>query len=354
MNEHTGENLSAGHYRIPFVSVLVLNFNGREYLDECLQSLLSQSYGNFEIIVIDNGSTDGSVDHLKERYKNKIRILSLSSNRGFTGGNNAGIKAAAGEYVALLNNDTEVEKDWLRNLVNCMQTDDRVGMVGSKVLHFFRRTEIDNTGHLMYPDGLNRGRGRLETDHCQFDEKTDILFPSACAALYKKKLFEDTGGFDERFFLYGDDTDIGLHAVYRGYRAVYCPKAVVYHRYSGTVGGYSLSKVFYVERNRVWLLIKYFPLRHVLVSPFFTFKRMIFHVYSIAIKKGAAWQLAKEESFIDIAKILSGAYWSALQGILEMIRKRRSIMKNKSITLKEFSQLLRKHAISAREIALKE
>jgi GT2 family glycosyltransferase len=215
----------------PLVSVIIVNWNRRDYLEECLPPLLNQSFKNFEIILVDNGSSDDSVNFIDQYYKDVVCLIKLPVNKFFAGGNNAGIKVARGEYIALLNNDTEVEKNWLCSLVNCMQSDDKIGMVASKALNYYRRKEIDNTGHLMYPDGLNRGRGRLEEDRGQFDTKTNILFPSGCAALYRKIIFDVSGGFDETFFGYGDDADIGLFGNYIGYRAVYCPQAVVYQKY---------------------------------------------------------------------------------------------------------------------------
>jgi GT2 family glycosyltransferase len=338
----------------PLVSVIIVNWNRKDYLEECLPTLINQSFKDFEIILVDNGSSDDSVSFINQHYNYAVRLIQLPVNKGFAGGNNVGIKAARGEYIALLNNDTEVEKEWLYNLVNCMQSDDRIGMVGSRVLNYYRRKEIDNTGHLMYPDGLNRGRGRLEEDRGQFDTNTNILFPSGCAALYRKMIFDASGGFDETFFAYGDDADIGLFGNYIGYRAVYCPQAVVYHKYSGTAGSYSLDKMFYVERNRIWLLVKYFPLSNILASPYFTLKRIFFHAYGALTKRGAAGQLARKESVTVIMKSLLSAYLSAFKGILEMVKKRNRIRKCRMITDKEFNNLLKLHKISCREIALKE
>jgi len=227
-------------------------------------------------------------------------------------------------------------------------------MVGSKILNYYKREEIDNTGNLIYPDGLNRGRGRLEIDCGQFDSKKDILFPSGCASLYKRKMLDEVGGFDETFFAYGDDADIGLHGRYLGYKAIYCPKAVVYHKYSGTAGMYSAMKAFYVERNRIWILFKYFPFESIILSPFFTLKRLLLQGYGVITRKGAAGKFAENASVKLIFRTLFNAYISALNGIPDILKKRKIIHKNRKVSKEEIKYLLRSHAISCKEIALKD
>jgi len=338
----------------PLVSVIIVNWNGEKYLDDCLSSLKNQYFRDYEVILVDNGSTDDSVSFVQTHYQDMVQIINLSENRGYAGGNNIGIAAAKGAYIALLNNDTMVDHKWLYHLVACIQKDKTIGMVGSKILNYHRRNEIDNTGHLIYPDGLNRGRGRLEIDHHQYDAKTDILFPSGCAALYRKEMIEETGGFDESFFTYGDDADIGLHGRYLGYKAIYCPDAVVFHKYSGTAGKYSALKAFYVERNRIWILMKYFPMGSIMLSPFYSLVRLLLQGYGAIIGKGAAGKFAENESLTTIIKTIFKAYVSAIQKIPDILKKRRRIYKNRKISLKTFKILLREHKMSCWEIALRE
>ena len=336
------------------VSVIIVNWNGRIYLEDCLSSLKIQSLKNFEVILVDNGSKDDSVDFINRYYKDMVQVIQLPENKGFAGGNNIGIRAAKGNYIALLNNDTVLDTEWLANLVLCMKYDDRIGMVGSKVLNYYRCKEIDNTGHLIYPDGLNRGRGRLEKDCGQFDKKSEILFPSGCASLYRKEMLDDIGGFDETFFAYGDDADIGLHGRYVGYKAIYCPQAIVYHKYSGTTGRHSTMKAFYVERNRIWILVKYFPAEYIFLSPYFTMQRLLLQGYGMIANKGAAGKLAKNEPLSLIVKIFLSAYVSAFKGIPSMFRKRKKILKNRKIDTQRFKSLLKRHSISCKEISLKD
>ena len=338
----------------PLVSVIILNWNGRAFLDDCLRSLKRQTYDNYEIILVDNGSQDDSVEFINTYYKDTLRLIRLPENKGFAGGNNAGLKEARGAYIAILNNDTEVDREWLHNLINCINRDEKTGMVGSKVMNYYKRDEIDNTGHLIYPDGLNRGRGRLEKDCGQYDTSEEILFPSGCAGFYKKKMLDEIGGFDETFFSYGDDTDIGLHGRYLGYKAIFCPEAVVYHKYSGTTGSYSREKAFYVERNRVWILIKYFSARFILISPFYTLIRIAMQGYGMATNRGAAGIYARRTPSFQIIKAFLYSYISAMMHLPEMLAKRRTIQEQRRITIKEFNFLLKSHAISCKEIALKD
>jgi GT2 family glycosyltransferase len=338
----------------PYVSVIIVNCDGRDYLQACLAALRGQSYVDFETIVVDNGSRDGSADFVEQNYGDWVRLIRLPENRGYAGGNNAGIHAAKGTCIALLNNDTVVDSEWLDQLVRCVMSEEKIGMVGSKILNDDRREEIDNTGHLIYPDGLNRGRGRLEIDCGQYDGKTDILFPSGCAALYRKKMLDEIGGFDETFFAYGDDTDIGLHGRCLGYQARYCPTAVVYHKYSKTAGAYSVTKAFYVERNRLWILHTYFSRRAILLSPIYTGLRILFQGYGILIGRGAAARFVEQTSLMISVKTFLKAYFAAYRGLPRIWEKRKRIRRQMVLREQELSSLLSSHSISCREIALKD
>src|SRR5690606_6311819 len=171
---------------------------------------------------------------------------------------------------ALLNNDAEAARGWLAALVDAMEQTGVVpcGMVASKILLFDDRKRIDKVGHLIYPDGQNRGRGSGEIDAGQYDELGETLWPDGCAALYAADMLRQIGGFDEDFFAYADDAELGLRGRIAGWRAVYAPKAVVYHRGGMTLGRYSAKRLFLIERNRIWLVAKLFPLRMWPLTPF--------------------------------------------------------------------------------------
>lgn len=338
----------------PFVSVILVNWNGREYLGECLGSLRSQTFTDFEVVLVDNGSTDGSVEYIGSYFPEFSRIIRNEENRGFARGNNQGIRVARGKYIALLNNDARADSHWLEELVKAGEEDPLTGMLASKVYLQGRGRVIDNVGHLIYRDGLNRGRGRLEVDQGQYDGKEEVLFPSGCAALYRLQMLDEIGLFDEDFFAYGDDTDIGLRGRLAGWRCLYVPQAVVYHRYSQSSGPYSPLKAFLAERNRVWIAVKYFPLSMLLKSPFYTLLRFLLQGYGALVGRGAAGKFSQEYSPFSLLKILLRAYVSASQGLPKMWRKRKEIRKLTKVSQKEIYSWFNQFGISAREISWKE
>jgi len=336
------------------LSVIVLNWNGKKFLDECLSSLREQTYKDFETILVDNGSNDGSVEFIKDNYGDFVTLIENERNLGFAAGNNQGIRAARGDYILLLNNDTKVDSYWMEELVKVAEEDRTIGMCASKILCYDDPQVIDNVGHLIYRDGLNRGRGRLEKDVGQYEEIEEVLFPSGCAALYRREMLEEIGLFDEDFFAYGDDTDLGLRGRWAGWKCLYVPKAVVYDKYSGATGSYSPFKAFYVERNRVWIAVKYFPPGLLYKSPYYTLKRFILQSYGALFHQGAAGKFTEEFSARELLVILIKAYFSALGAMVKIWRKRREIRKLKKISNEEIFSWFKKYGISARELALKE
>ena len=338
----------------PLFSVIILNWNGRHLLEECLDSVSSQSFRDFETIVVDNGSTDGSVDWLKDRCGDAFSTVALPSNLGFAGGNNAGIRVARGRYVILLNNDTAVDPAWLAALADAVRRYPDAGMFTPKILNYYRRDEIDNTGHLIYPDGLARGRDRLEKDDGRFDEAGETLWPSGCAGVYKREMLDEIGLLDESFFAYGEDVDLGLRGRWAGWGCYYVPMAVVYHRYSATTGAYSPRKAFLVERNRFWILMKNFPWGDILVSPAWTMYRYGMHLKGAMIGQGASSRSAGAFPVWRLFLAILSAEAAGLVGLPRMLKERREIREHRRITSTEFRSLLRKFRMTAEEVALKD
>jgi GT2 family glycosyltransferase len=338
----------------PLVSVIIANWNGKHLLGECLDSILAQSFGDFEIIVVDNGSRDGSGEFIHERYP-EVRVESLAENLGFAGGNNVGMRIASGKYFALLNNDTKVDPAWLENLLRAAEASpSAIGMWACKILVYDRPDVIDNVGLLLYPDGLGRGKGRLETDQGQYDQPGEALFPSGCAGLYRKAMLDEIGLFDEEFFAYADDVDLGLRARSAGWGCVSVPSAKVYHKYSSSSSAYSPLKAFLVERNRIWVLMKYYPLELILISPYFTLTRLVMHLYGALSNKGASGRFTEQHSVFRALAILLKAWCSALAKLPRVIRQRRSFSRAARVRRSELYRLFRTFRISAREAALKE
>jgi GT2 family glycosyltransferase len=335
-------------------TVIIVNWNGREYLDTCLGSLERQDFRSFEVVLVDNGSEDGSVGMVRKRFPWIVEIIENPENLGFGVANNQAIARARGRYVVLLNNDTEVDSGWLAALVEAAEADASIGMCASKILNFYRRDEIDNTGHLIYPDGLNRGRGRLEVDRGQYDGAREALFPSGCAALYRRTMLDEIGLFDDTFFAYGDDTDLGLRGRLAGWGCAFVPEALVYHRYSATTGQYSVQKAFLVERNRVWVAVKTLPMPMLLVSPLYTLARFALQGYGALTGRGAAGRFTSESSAWSLIGVLFKAYWAALAGLHHPLKERRRILGRKKVPYGEIRRWFREHGLSAREIALKD
>ncbi len=334
------------------ISIVVANWNGVRYIEECVQSIRHQTYPHTELIVVDNGSTDGSREWLRGASGRPpgFLLIELPVNRGFAGGVNAGIRAASGEFVALLNNDAAADPAWLEQMAAAMGHP-VIGMVASKILFYDRRDVIDKTGHLFYPDGLNRGRGAGEVDRGQYDLPGEILFPDGCAALYRREMLLEIGLFDEQFFAYGDDADLGLRARWNGWKCAYAPSARVYHRHSSSLGKYSPEKAYLVERNRLWVALKLLPWPLLLVSPLLTLWRFTWHIASLFSAKGLAGGVARDHSPWDLAQAGLRAYLSGFAGAPRILGKRRAVFKRRRLSNPEFLRLLWRYRISARQLA---
>ena len=249
------------------VSIVIPNYNGKHFLEDCLRSVFAQDIEDQEVIVVDNGSTDGSLEYLNT-YPG-VRTIAMDKNYGFCGAVNAGIKAAKSDYVILLNNDTEVDKNFAKELLNAIRADEKIFSCSSKMVQFHDRTRMDDAGDYYCALGwaFGRGKGGLVEN---YDEPVNIFAACAGAAIYRKKMLESLGCFDEDHFAYLEDIDLGYRARIQGYRNVYAPKAVVYHVGSGFSGSaHNAFKVKLSSRNNVYLAYKNMPFLQILLnSPF--------------------------------------------------------------------------------------
>lgn len=336
----------------PLFSIVIVNWNGRHLLDECLTSLFGQTCRDFEVILVDNGSADGSAEWIEEAWGDALHLLRLPTNAGFAGGTNAGLRRAKGRLLVLLNNDTAVDPRWLEALARAADRHPGGGMFASKILNYYRRDEIDNTGHLIYPDGLARGRNRLETDDGRFDAEGPVLLPSGCAGVYRREMLDEIGLLDEAFFAYAEDVDLGLRARWAGWECWYVPSAVVYHKYSATAGAYTPRKAYLVERNRIWVLLKNFPLREVLLSPGWTALRYAGHLRSALSGRGAAGRSAREASFSALVCAMARALADALWDARRVLEQRRTVRRRLSTA--RFRELTRQFRLGLAEVALRD
>lgn len=246
--------------------MVVINWNGRRYLDACFEALVAQELeGGFEVVLADNDSTDGSREHTAAQWP-EVTVVNAGGNRGFAGGNNAGIRAARGEHVILLNNDTRVRPGWLAALVTAAEAEPRRGAVTSKLVFMERPGTIQNAGSLLLSDGSGADRGSGEPDGGQYDKPEEVFAFCGAAVLLKRAALDDVGLFDESFFIYYEDTDLAWRLRLRGWEIWYEPKAVVEHVHAGTNVEWSPVFTFHVDRNRLFMILKNAPPGFVLQS----------------------------------------------------------------------------------------
>jgi len=243
----------------PRVTVVVPNWNTREFLRSCLQSLRRQTFQDFETVLVDSASTDGSVGFVEENFP-EVRVIALDENQGFSGAVNAGIEASSAELVALLNNDTEQDAGWLDALVRAAERRPEAGLFASKLVDFGDRGRLDGAGDALRRSGLPYRLGHGEIDLGQFEEEEFVFGACAAAALYRRGVFDEVGLFDEDFFAYCEDGDVSFRAQLAGHRCLYVPGAVVYHVGSVSTGGKrSATATRLGTRNGLLLLVKNLP-----------------------------------------------------------------------------------------------
>ncbi len=337
----------------PRVSVLILSWNGRDLLSACLASLSRQTTQDFETIVLDNGSSDATVAELAPQFP-WVRWLQEPTNTGFCGGNNRAIGAANSDLIVLLNNDAEVARDFIENLLRAADEHPDIGMFATRIMLFDRREVFDSTGLLVYADGVCRSRGWLEQDVGQFDQAEEVLGPNGCAAAYRRAMLEDVGLFDEEYFAYLEDLDLALRGQLRGWRCLYVPTALVWHKKSMTSGYHSAFKAYHVERNRIWNAVKLLPRRLLIVSPAFTLVRYLAQGAATASGQGISSNFRRDYSRAQLAAILLRAYGAALRGLPGMWRKRRIIQRGRRMGMLKFYRLLRRYRLPLRELAFKD
>jgi GT2 family glycosyltransferase len=336
------------------VSVIVVNWSGRDHLETCFRSVLGQGLPGIEAIMVDNGSTDDSLAYMRKRFGESVRIVMLGENRGYGAALNAGLRIARGHYLFILNNDTELDRGCLETLYAAGERHSDVGSFAPKILFFDDRKRLDNVGHMIYPDGLSRGRGRLEEDRGQYDGNEEILLFSGCAALLRREMLADVGIFDEDLFAYCEDTDLGLRAQLAGWPCRAVPHAVVYHKYSASTAAYSPMKAFLVERNRAWVAVKCLPAPLLIISPLFTIARLVAQALGVLTHRGAAARFAAENSAGALLILLARAAVAALCGLRQAWRKRRAVQKQRRISNRQAFSLLMRYGMGVREIAWKD
>ena len=247
------------------VTVVIPNYNGKQFLDDCLKSLKKQSYQEFKVIIVDNGSSDGSQEYIKKKYP-QVELIELSENTGFANAANVGIKAADSEYVFLLNNDTMCDENALENLVRVMENKKKRFSAQAKMLKMKDPHDIDDCGDLYCALGWAFTPGK-DKDNRQFSRRESVTSACAGAAMYRKEDFEKVGYFDEEHFCYLEDVDLGYRARLKGYANVMEPTAIVYHVGSGSSGSrYNEFKVELTAGNNIYLIYKNMPAFQIVIN----------------------------------------------------------------------------------------
>lgn len=284
------------------VSVIIPNYNGKEYLQDCLKSLNKQSFKDFDIILVDNGSTDGSIAYLENHFP-EVRVIDLKENTGFAHAVNVGIKASDSEYVFLLNNDTVCDKDAIEHLVRVMDSKKKLFSAQAKMLKMKEPHDIDDCGDLYCALGWAFALGK-DTDNRRFATRESVISACAGAAIYRKEYFDTVGYFDDVHFCYLEDVDIGYRARLKGYANIMEPGAVVYHVGSASSGSrYNKFKVELTAGNNLYLLYKNMPGFQIFINfPFLVMGVVIKHFFYLTHGLGPAHLKGLAQGMGKIAK----------------------------------------------------
>jgi GT2 family glycosyltransferase len=312
-----------------------------------VESLGRQTRRDFEVVVVDNS---GQGLARRNGTAAGARTIENGRNAGFGAAVNQGFRASAAPYLATLNDDAVAHPRWLEALVCALERRPDAGMGASQV-RFFGEERLDSAGMLMARDGSSkqRGHGRPPDD---FPVPEEVLFPSGSAALYRRAMLEQVGGFDDHFFLYCEDTDLGLRARWAGWKCLYVPEAVVEHHYSHSAGRASALKAYYVERNRLFVLVKNFPAGMLPAAALVSAARYGWHLRYLLEGRGSAARFRAEgNAGPKMLWYVLKAHAAVLANLPRLWRQRRAIRAGARITPAVFRHLLRRHAISARRLA---
>jgi GT2 family glycosyltransferase len=307
-------------------SIIIPHFNGKQHLDDCLHSLRRQTFTDFEVLLVDNGSTDGSQAYVRQQFP-EVRLLELGRNLGFTGACNAGWQAARGEFIILLNNDTEADPNWLAEMVGGFGRYPQAGAIASKMLLFDKRDHFHTAGDYVRLDGIPGNRGVWQQDVGQY-ESEEVVF-SACggAAAYRRQLVEEIGFLDDDFFFSCEDVDMGWRANLAGWQTVYIPTAVIYHKLKATGG--SVTGSYYDGRNFLYLIWKNYPTSLLRRHGRLVVKAQL----RIMVEALRAWRG-------EAARARLRGQLAGLWGLFKMWPKRRRIQANRRIADETLTALL--------------
>lgn len=330
------------------VTVVIPTLEADSTLVDCVRSLESQTLRDFEVIVVDNSGEGRANRH--EEVRRIARVIESPRNLGFGAAVNEGIRNSTSPFVVTLNDDATMHPECLEALLRNAESRYEIGMCAPQV-RMSGEDRLDSAGMLLCRDGSSKQRGHLEPAS-RFARRQQVLMPSGCAALYRRDMLDEIGLFDERFFLYCEDTDLGLRARWKLWECVYVPDAVVEHRYSHSAGRASDVKAYYVERNRLFVAFKNFPLPELMAVPFVSIVRYGFHLAYLMAGRGKAADYRTEGgSALKLPWHVLRAHFALLGQFPSLLRDRRHIQKHGRMQAKQFRRMLRSYSISPRQVA---
>lgn len=307
---------------VPLVSIIIVNYNGKSFLRDCLESIKASEASDEEIIIVDNASSDGSLEYIKKEFP-YVKLIALDKNYGFAMANNIGAEAAAGEYIVFLNNDTVVTPGWLNSLRDAFSSDPTVGAAGSKLLLYHMPERVNSAGTNIVFNGGGYDIGFMDID----SDKYNIPGPKggvcAAAMMVRKNEFLSLGGFDSMYFMYFEDVDLCWRYWLSGYRVFYVPTSIVYHRFGGTAGSdiHTPLRSFYGTRNSIFNILKNYELKNI---PFPLVFNLIYHTgkffgFLISLRFRSSWKIPQ-------------AYWSLIRYLPQVMKKRKNIQSKRKVT----------------------
>jgi GT2 family glycosyltransferase len=325
----------------PAVTVVIPTLAADSTLVECARALEQQTFRDFETVVVDNSGRGAA-----RASGINARFIDNTTNVGFGAAINQAIRASASPFIACLNDDAAPSPDWLSELVGAITMADDIGMCASQVR--LTNGQLDSAGMLICADASSKQRGH-GAPAIEFSRRQEVLLPSGSAALYRREMLDEVGLFDEDFFLYCEDTDLGLRARWGGWRCLYVPGAVVEHRYSHSAGRASALKAYFVERNRLYVLAKNFPARVLWQAPVAAAIRYMWHVVFMFQGRGAAAAYRAESGGASLPWIVVKAHGALIAALPALILKRRAIRRR--LTPRQFARLLTDYSISPKRVA---
>jgi GT2 family glycosyltransferase len=304
-------------------SVIIVSYNNRNDLAECLPSLISQSYANKELIIVDNASVDGTVAFVREQFPDVILVES-KSNLGYAEGNNLGFRHSHGDYLVIVNPDTVAQRDWLKELVRPLENDPDISLTSSKILLYDRRDNINTCANITHYSGLDFCNG-FRDPAARFENDEEVGAVSGCSFAIRRSVFERLNGFDPDFFMYMEDIDISWRARLAGHKILLAPSSIIYHKFSMKVHP---RKMFFLERNRYLLIAKNLRLKTLLLSlPALLITEIMTMGY--AVTRGLPFIFYKLK-----------AYWWLATNFRNVLDKRQGAQKSITITEKDFFRMI--------------